>query len=135
MVLLPEMGASCVEEPPIWISGVIALEDKEAGLVFGAISTEKLVLKTKKIKIFNLFLTLDTKLSEEEEESNDDSWKTVVFIGTVIRRDTRCMSQDLILARRIACVLNEREFCALKRRRPLNFAGHVAARPEHSTRV
>ena len=31
-------------------------------------------------KSFKLFLTLDIKLSEEEEESNDDSGKTVVFL-------------------------------------------------------
>jgi len=74
------MGVSCVEELPIWISGAIALEDEEAGLVFGAISTVKSVLKTMKMeKSFKLFLTLDTKLSEEEEESNDNSSKTVVF--------------------------------------------------------
>jgi len=80
MVLLPEMGASCVEEPSIWISWAIALEDEEAGLVFGAISTVKSVLKTIKLEqSFKLFLTIDTKLSEEEEESNDNSWKTVIF--------------------------------------------------------
>ena len=50
MVLLPEMGASCVEEPPIWISGAIALEDKEAVLVFGAILTMKSVLKMMKME-------------------------------------------------------------------------------------
>jgi len=49
-ILLPEMGASCVEEPPIWISGAIVLEDEVAGLVFGAISTEKSVLKTMKME-------------------------------------------------------------------------------------
>jgi len=30
-------------------------------------------------KSFKLFLTLDIKLSGKEEESNDDSWKIVVF--------------------------------------------------------
>ena len=49
-ILLPEIGASCIEEPPIWISGVIALEDEEAGLVFSAISTVKSVLKTIKLE-------------------------------------------------------------------------------------
>ena len=49
-ILLPEMGASCVEELPIWISRAIALEDEEGGLVFGAISTVKSVLKTMKWK-------------------------------------------------------------------------------------
>ena len=48
MVLLPDMGASCVEEPPIWISRATALEDEEEGLAFGAISTVKSVLKMMK---------------------------------------------------------------------------------------
>ena len=65
MVLLPERGSLA------WKSR-LALENEEAGLVFSAISTVKSVLKTKKIKSFKLFLTLDTKLSEEED-SNDDS--------------------------------------------------------------
>ena len=43
-------------------------------MVFAAISTVKSTLKMMKMeKNFKLFLTLDTKLSEEEEESNDDS--------------------------------------------------------------
>ena len=50
------------------------LEDDAACLVFGAISTVKLVLKTNESgKSFKLFLTLDTRLSGKEEESNDDS--------------------------------------------------------------
>ena len=50
------------------------LEDEVACLVFGAISTMTSVLKIKESgKIFKLFLTLDTRLSREEEESNDDS--------------------------------------------------------------
>ena len=73
MVLLPEMGVSCVEGPPIRISGATTLEDKEAGLVFGAILAVRLVLKTVEEKSFKLFLTLDIMLSEEEEESNDGS--------------------------------------------------------------
>ena len=57
MVLLPEMGASCVEVPPIGTSGVIALEDEATCLVFGAISTVKSVLKMKESgKSFKLFL-------------------------------------------------------------------------------
>ena len=44
-----------------------ALEDEETGLVFGAISTVRSVLKTAKIKkSFDLFLALDIMLSEEE---------------------------------------------------------------------
>ena len=43
-------------------------------MVFGAILTVRSVLKTAKMKkSFKLFLTLDIMLSEEEEESNDDS--------------------------------------------------------------
>ena len=81
MVLVPEMGASCMEEPPIWTSEATALEDETVGLFFGAISTVKLVLKMKESrKSFKLFLILDTRLSGEEEESNDDPRKTVVFL-------------------------------------------------------
>ena len=54
-------------------TGAIALEDEATCLAFGAISTVKLVLKMKESgKSFKLFLSLDTRLSEEEEESNDD---------------------------------------------------------------
>ena len=53
---------------------MIVLEDEEAGLVFGVISTVKSVLKMIKLEqSFKLFLTLDAKLREEEEKSNDDS--------------------------------------------------------------
>ena len=37
MVLLPEIGASCIEEAPIWTSRATALEEEATGLVFGAI--------------------------------------------------------------------------------------------------
>jgi len=50
MVLLTEMGASCVEEPPIWIFGATALEDEETSLVFGAILTVRSVLKMVKVE-------------------------------------------------------------------------------------
>ena len=33
------MGASCVEEPPIWTSGAIMLEEEATGLVLGAIES------------------------------------------------------------------------------------------------
>ena len=80
MILLPEMGASCAEGPPIWVSEAATLEDEATCLAFGAIAIVKSVLKTMKMKkSFKLFLTLDKKLNEEEEESNDDSWKNVVF--------------------------------------------------------
>ena len=48
VILLPEMGASCMEEPPIWISGVIALEDEAACFVFGVMATVKSVSQMKK---------------------------------------------------------------------------------------
>jgi len=48
---------------------VTALEDEAAGLVFGAIYREIGVKDDENGKNFKLFLTLDTKLSEEEEES------------------------------------------------------------------
>ena len=75
MVLLLEMGASCVEAPSICVSEAAALEDEATCLAFGAIAIVKSLLKTMKMKkSFKLFLTLDTKLSEEEEEeSNNDS--------------------------------------------------------------
>jgi len=57
-------------------------------------------------KSFKFFLTLDKKLSKEEEESNDDSWNTVVFYRHTDRRDTWRMSRSLILARLMACILN-----------------------------
>jgi len=100
------MGACCVEELPIWIFGAIAIEDEEAGLVFGAISTVKSVLKMMKMekKSFKLFLTLDTKL-DKEEESNDDSWKNVVFYknsdpqryATHVSRPNPCPTRGLHL--------------------------------------
>ena len=63
-----------MEGPPIWTSRATALEDEAACLVFSAISTVKSVLKMKESgKSFKLFLILDTRLSGEEEESNDDS--------------------------------------------------------------
>ena len=72
MVLLPEIGASCMEEPPIWVSGATAFEDEAVCLAFGAIATVESVLKMVKTeKSFKLFLTL--RGSNEEEESNDDS--------------------------------------------------------------
>ena len=54
---LPEMGASCVEELPICISGATALDDEATGFVFGAISTVNSVSKTKeRRKKFGAFL-------------------------------------------------------------------------------
>jgi len=50
MILLPEIGSSCMEEPPIRVSGATALEDEEAGLVLGAILTVKSLLKVMKME-------------------------------------------------------------------------------------
>ena len=62
-----------MEEPPIWISGVTTLEDEEAGLVLGAISTVKSLLKVVKMEESFEFFFLTLKELGEEEESNDDS--------------------------------------------------------------
>ena len=56
MILLPEMGASCIEEPPICTSEVTTLEDEATGLVFGAIlaanSVKKMRKRRKGLKLF-----------------------------------------------------------------------------------
>jgi len=39
-----------MEEPPIWVSGMIAFEDKVACLAFGAIATEESVLGMKEMR-------------------------------------------------------------------------------------
>jgi len=57
------------------------------------------------------------------------------FIGTVIHRDTRRVSRGLILTRRVASVLNGREFRALKEGCPLHSAEHVETLPERETRI
>ena len=63
-----------MEEPPIWVSGTIALEGEVTCLAFGAIVTEDSMLemketrRTKKASFLNL-----TDANEEEGESNDDS--------------------------------------------------------------
>ena len=68
------MVASCVGGPPIWASGAIALEDEATCLAFGAIAIVKSMSQMKENgKSSKLFLTLDTSLSEEEEESKDYS--------------------------------------------------------------
>ena len=66
--------------PPAWEDHPFEPREQQrsrtraACLVFGAISTVESVLKTMESgKSFKLFLILDTRLSEEEEESNDDS--------------------------------------------------------------
>ena len=73
MVLIPEIRASCMGEPPIWVSGTTAFEDEAVCLAFGAIATVESVLKmvgTRRTKL-RVFLTL--RGSNGEEESNDDS--------------------------------------------------------------
>jgi len=42
---LLEMGASCMEEPPICVSGATTLDDEATGFVFGAILTVNSVSK------------------------------------------------------------------------------------------
>ena len=73
MVLLPEIWASCMEEPPIWVSGTIAFEDEAVCLGFGAIVTEESVLRMKEMRRIKLRVFLTLRGSNEEEESNDDS--------------------------------------------------------------
>ena len=73
MVLLPEIGASCMEEPPIWVSGTTAFEDEAVCLAFGAIATVESVLKMVGTKRTKPRAFLNPKRSNEEEESNDDS--------------------------------------------------------------
>jgi len=48
MVLLPEMGASCVEEHPICTSRATTLEDEATSLVFEAILAANSVKKMRK---------------------------------------------------------------------------------------
>jgi len=63
-----------MEEPPIWVSGTMALEGEAACLAFGAIATVESVLgmkETRRTKKLQAFLTL--RGSNEEEESDDDS--------------------------------------------------------------
>ena len=72
MVLLPEMGASCVEEPPIWTSGVTALEEEATSLVFEAIFNGEFFRKDEKKKekarsfswVFRYWMQ---KINEEEK--------------------------------------------------------------------
>ena len=73
MVLLPEIGASCMEEPPIWVSEATAFEDEAVCLAFGAIATVESVLKMVKMKRTKPRAFLNPNRSNEEEESNDDS--------------------------------------------------------------
>ena len=43
-LFLPEIGVSCIEEPPIWVSGMMAFEDEAVCLAFGAIVIEDSML-------------------------------------------------------------------------------------------
>ena len=45
MILLPEIGASCIEQPPIWAFGATTLKEEATGLVFGAIFNGELFRK------------------------------------------------------------------------------------------
>jgi len=69
------MGASCVEKPPIWTSGVTVLEEETIGLVFGAIFNGELFGKLfgkdgdieEKAQSFPKFLKLWTQSSTEKK--------------------------------------------------------------------
>jgi len=103
--------------------------DEVTCLAFGAISTVRSELKMKENeKSFKLFLILDTRLTKKKSLIMTLG-KLLSFIDTVICRYTRRVSRGPIFARRVACVLNGREFCALRERRPLSSARHVATRP------
>jgi len=95
--LLPEIGASCTEEPPIWASGATAFEDEAACLAFGAIATVKSVFQMVKTeKSFELFLTL--KGSAKKKSLMMTLERLLSFIDTAIRRDTRRLARRLIPA-------------------------------------
>ena len=103
MVLLPEIGASCMEEPPIWVSGATAFEDEATCLAFGAIATVESVLKMVKTeKSFELFLNV--KGSAKKKSLMMTLERLLCFIGTVIRRDTRRLARRLIPVWRVAGV-------------------------------
>ena len=50
MILLPEIGASCIEQPPIWAFGATTLKEEATGLVFAAIFNGEFFRKDKKKK-------------------------------------------------------------------------------------
>ena len=56
MVFLTEMGASYVEEPPIWTSGAIALDDEAIGFIIGAISIVNSMYKKERRRSSEFFL-------------------------------------------------------------------------------
>ena len=39
--IIPEIGASCAEEPPLWASTTAAFEDDAVGLALGAIVNQE----------------------------------------------------------------------------------------------
>jgi len=73
MILLPEIGASCMEKSPIWVSGTTAFEDEAVCLAFGAITIVESVLKMVETRRTKPQAFLNPKRPDEEEESNDDS--------------------------------------------------------------
>ena len=44
-ILLPKMGTFCLEELPIWTSGVTELEEEATDLIFGAIFDDEFFKK------------------------------------------------------------------------------------------
>ena len=67
-------------------------------------------------KIFKLFLTLDKSSAKKKKSLMMTFERLLSFIGTVIRRDTRCMSRGLMPARHVACVLNTTRISHVKGR-------------------
>ena len=98
MVLIPEIGASCMEEPPIWVSGITAFEDEAVCLAFGAIATVESVLKMVERKEQSLELFLTLKGPTKKKSLMMTLERLLFFIGTAIRRDTRRLARRLIPA-------------------------------------
>jgi len=46
--VIPEMGASCMEELPLGVSAVTAFEDEAVGLALGAIANQRAGVRWKK---------------------------------------------------------------------------------------
>jgi len=71
MVLLPKIGASCIEKPPISASGATKPEDEATSVVFGAIlimnSVEKIEKRKKRLKAFLKFLKFWMQSSTEKK--------------------------------------------------------------------
>ena len=75
---IPEIGASCEEEPALGVSATTPFEDEAVCLALGAIANQR--SDGRKENKGNSFLKTLTDTLEDEGESNDDSSKTVAFL-------------------------------------------------------